>query len=485
MHERIVQIIESWSQQIGLVRPSDAAAAVSLGDSGPKADARRYEMLHRLTGIAHAQERFDRLAASVDEITAYTRPSTRGPLPLTGSLSESDQAVVAKSTRCQTLLVRLHRELSDAADALARAPCQAAPPAGGGRKGGVPARVEMGLGPAQQVSADFRPTSGGSSGGTLASGVGPPMLPAQRDALLHFAVHERAKLESLGAQIEDALGDRGSALWRSYFAVRGCCCVYPGVAASHPSVPRCLPVCRSLRGWEGTLRWLVARAMWTQEGSLALRRGCESSGHRALRVTTAAVGLLHLVRLQRLLQLRLLLVAAPPDLGAQLVASLQCRSLDLKRARKPPALLLQRPGPVAAAAVAATGPAPLARWSTRETSRGAALVRRCGPPWGTGPLARLRGGQPVLPVELHPLRRHRCLPLLPPLLLGVLRREVEAHRQLRQPRLRSPRPHNNSSSGGLRGPRLPLLLHSPLHLRLLLRLQPQAVCLRQADLREG
>lgn len=178
-------------------------------------------MLHRLTGIAHAQERFDRLAASVDEITAYTRPSTRGPLPLTGSLSESDQAVVAKSTRCQTLLVRLHRELSDAADALERAPCIAAPP--GGRKG-APPRQDMGLGQAQQVPPEFRPASGSLPGGTLASGVGPPMLPAQRDALLEFVGHERAKLESLGAQIEAALGERGSALWRSYFAVRSSGC---------------------------------------------------------------------------------------------------------------------------------------------------------------------------------------------------------------------------------------------------------------------
>lgn len=326
VHERIVQIIESWSQQIGLVRPADAAAAVSLADSGPKADARRYEMLHRLTGIAHAQERFDRLAASVDEITAYTRPSTRGPLPLTGSLSESDQAVVAKSTRCQTLLVRLHRELSDAADALARAPCQAAP-AGGGRKGGVPARVEMGLGPAQQVSPEFRPTSGGSSGGTLASGVGPPLQPAQRDALLDFAVHERAKLESLGAQIEDALGDRGSALWRSYFAVRarqghGALRVPPCVPLwRRPFDPPCTAAsfCRSLRGWEGMLRWLVARAMWTQGGSRALRQGCESSGHRALRVTTA-------VAAQRLLHLYLLVLVPlplPHDLGAKLEAPLQ------------------------------------------------------------------------------------------------------------------------------------------------------------------
>ena len=130
VQERISQVIESWSQQIGLVRPTDPAAAAVL-DSGPKADARRYEQLQRLTGIAHVQERFDRLAASVDEITAYARPATRGPPGAT--LGDADQAVVAKSTKCQTLLVRLHRELSEAADALERA--QGIPPALGARPG--------------------------------------------------------------------------------------------------------------------------------------------------------------------------------------------------------------------------------------------------------------------------------------------------------------------------------------------------------------
>ena len=277
--ERITAVLESWASQTGL-RPTavSSASTSSAGfNSGAGGDMDRvavaalseaalYERLKRATGVAHVPERLQRAVAAVAEVleerrraggragaraaaAAAAASATAGAasalLPATsptagGALSDSDAALVANLTKAQTGLVRLHRELADAAAILRRTPVTATQAAAQGGRGASSAAasrgLDLGLGLGVQVPASFRPptaASGGSVSGAAAAAAvtaAAPLPPLLRARLLELVAAQCAHLEAVGARIAEVAGPGGSALWRAYYSVRASCgCAYAAV----------------------------------------------------------------------------------------------------------------------------------------------------------------------------------------------------------------------------------------------------------------
>jgi len=290
--DRIASLLEAWGVALGLRPPAGAGASGSGGAAASAPDASLsdraiaglgeealFERLKRLTGIAHPQERISRLVATAGEVADMRRARRGAPALMAAGdrLTESDHTFVsaaacrracsacpaclplatppprlrvvtphpspplplplqiAKLTKSQTALIRMHRELVDAAAVLRKLPVTPSAAggkggAGGGAAPGAPPHLDLGLGAGIVCSAAYKPNPPG--GGLETTGVPPrretgpgaaavalPVPAALRDRLLALAAAQRGRLEEVGAQIAEAAG-AAFAMWSSYIKVR-------------------------------------------------------------------------------------------------------------------------------------------------------------------------------------------------------------------------------------------------------------------------
>ena len=287
--ERIVTLLESWAAQTGLraQAPSPQGGAADASDKaiGGMTEEALLERIKRLTGASNLSERAARVTTMVAELLEESRGHRRAGgaggrraggtmLPAGGSgglLSDSDQNAVARLTKLQTALVRLHKELADALGCVQRLPvlpvsgraaAAAAAAAGGGAGGaqltapGAPAHLDLGLGVGTQVPCSYRPNGAGpvagAAGGAAAShhatisppsassaaaassssaasssghaAASPAALPsALRARMTELLAGLKGRCELEGAAASDAAGPGAMALWNAYLAVSGMC----------------------------------------------------------------------------------------------------------------------------------------------------------------------------------------------------------------------------------------------------------------------
>jgi hypothetical protein len=214
-NERLSSLLDSWAAQTGMrVGQADSDASVAA-----MSEAALFDRLRLLAGASNPHDRMARVAASCQEVLDLRKPSSKrsgGLLPAdASSFTAMDQEAVAKLTRAQTSLVKLHRELAEALPALYK--LLVLPRGHGHGHGHGGAADAYGLGAGQMVSASFRPHSPEArrDGATPTA----PVPASLRDRLLRLVREQLATLEGLGSQVVDAVGPAPTALWRSYLAV--------------------------------------------------------------------------------------------------------------------------------------------------------------------------------------------------------------------------------------------------------------------------
>lgn len=239
--ERIVSLLESWAQQTG-IKPGEAPGAGASSDKAAAtlSEEALVERLRRLVGAPNFVDRLGRVGRETGEVLELRRGARRGgsgmgslPALLTGS----DQETVAKLTRCQMSLVRVHKELVDALGAVRELPVQ---PRGGTPSPsapGAPSHLDLGLGAGLQVSAVYRPNGAGpvsatgaavgaaltysASGQPQAQGaIAPQPVPiALKTRLVSLVEGYLARMEEDGAAVMEAAGEGAMALWHAYLKV--------------------------------------------------------------------------------------------------------------------------------------------------------------------------------------------------------------------------------------------------------------------------
>ena len=234
--ERISSLLESWAQQTG-IKPGS-----SVGDNDRNlatlAEDALFERLKRISGISRAPERLSQLSSLVSEIVDMRRglAGKRGlPTGDVATLTEGDQNAVAKLTKAQTTLVRLHKDLVDALSAVRRVGVLPKGSAAASATAGVPPHLDLGLGQGALVNAHYRPNSSAAAGGGApsASSLGgasaspgalgglPTAIPSVlKNRLVALVEHHIGRLEEEGEAISEAAGSGATALWNAYFSVR-------------------------------------------------------------------------------------------------------------------------------------------------------------------------------------------------------------------------------------------------------------------------
>ena len=145
-------------------------------------------------------------------------------------------------TKCQTALIRLHRDMTEAATKLKAHPVYHTP---GGKPAvaiapGAPPHLDLGHGVGHLCPPSYAPNPAGGgfeSTGVLSrkeirdGGFGP--LPvAVRDQLARFTAAKLAALVDMGSSMADTVGAANFSLWMAHADVRGCVfgCVFGCVA---------------------------------------------------------------------------------------------------------------------------------------------------------------------------------------------------------------------------------------------------------------
>lgn len=256
--ESLVSVLESWAQQTGL-RGGEGGANSDRAVAGLGEDA-LVDRLRRLVGAPNLVDRLGRVGREVGEVLELgRRPAAaavglpllaaggggggggkKGGGALAALLASGDHDAVARLTRAQTSLVRLHRDVTEALAAVHALPVLARGAAAGPSAPGAPPALDLGLGPGVQVNANYRPNgsgpvsatgaaltyaaaplpagSGGAAGGAAAPAPIPATLRARLVALLEGYL---ARCEEDGSVVTDAAGGGGAAaLWQAYLRVR-------------------------------------------------------------------------------------------------------------------------------------------------------------------------------------------------------------------------------------------------------------------------
>lgn len=246
--ERITTLLESWAQQSG-IKPGSGVADTDRSIAALGEDA-LFERLKRLSpATPHIQDRMGRLSALVGEITDMRRGlgGRRGPgggsvvLGDVSNLTEGDQSVVAKLTRVQTQLVRLHKDCVDALASVRKTPVLPKGATAVPSAPGVPAHLDLGLGGGSIVTVHYRPngtpvplgisgtySSLPAAGAAAGSGaMSSPAVPAAgaipvalKNRLIALLEGHLSRLEEEGAAVSEAAGGGSiTALWNAYYAV--------------------------------------------------------------------------------------------------------------------------------------------------------------------------------------------------------------------------------------------------------------------------
>lgn len=195
--DRIVMLLQNWAQQAGL--RSARGAAESDKAVAKMTDEQLHFRLKRLTGVGHIRERLSRLKSAARELSEWRRPRGGGHYGDVG-----DHTMVAKLTKSQTAIIRVHRELVEAALTLQRLPLIPK----GTASGGVPS---LGLGQGTSMPATYRPPPIES---VLREGGSGAISVALRDRLLSIVRRCASSAEDIGAEFASVAG--ASSLWSAY-----------------------------------------------------------------------------------------------------------------------------------------------------------------------------------------------------------------------------------------------------------------------------
>jgi hypothetical protein len=144
---------------------------------------------------------------------------------------------VAKLTRTQTSLIRMHRDLVDALAAVRRLPVVSVAAGKGGAAGGAgsgpapaaPPHLDLGLGAGAACTASYKPNPAGGGFETTgvppkrevaaASAAAPQVTAALRDRMAQLLNGQLQRLVELGSQFADAAG-AAFAMWTEHIQVR-------------------------------------------------------------------------------------------------------------------------------------------------------------------------------------------------------------------------------------------------------------------------
>eukprot|EP00949_MAST-11_sp_MAST-11-sp1_P005155 g5155.t1 len=214
LEHRIRTLLSDWGEKTGLC-PAAIRNSLTVGDTvdpGTLSEQRVVEILRRYGRAGNVRERLARLQVQLTELEEWKKEGggagqRGGSVVAAAVITDRDQSMVAKLTKAQTAVIKLHKDVLSTEDSVRGAPVVPRARAKDRSTQTYVALVSfMGLGPGTSRGGSYRPSAQGNVARNFSGPIVAPISDALRERMLAYLMRAGKGVESVGERFSVVAG---------------------------------------------------------------------------------------------------------------------------------------------------------------------------------------------------------------------------------------------------------------------------------------